>query len=155
MPTYGLQLCGSPIEAKRNPTSPVDAQFSGPFAAALALTEKRAGIDLFTSILDNGMSDEFRRLMQATDVKQADDLDAIHPEFWPGRVTLEIGGDTVDLYGKHMHGEKQRPMPISDVQAKFEELSPNHDDSVRRKVYAVIDDLENSSVDDLVAPLRS
>ena len=155
MPTYGLQLCGSPIEAKRNPTSPVDAQFSGPFAAALALTEKRAGIDLFTSILDRGMSDEFRRLMEVTDVRQADDLDAIHPEFWPGRVTLEIGGETVELYGKHMHGEKERPMPISDVQAKFEELSPNHGDSARREVYAVIDNLENSSADDLVAPLRN
>jgi 2-methylcitrate dehydratase PrpD len=53
MPTYGVQLCGSPIEAKRNPKSPVDAQFSGPFAAALALTEKRAGMDVFTG-LDRG-----------------------------------------------------------------------------------------------------
>src|SRR5690606_32760733 len=33
MPTYGVALCGSPIEAKRNPKSAVDAQFSGPFAA--------------------------------------------------------------------------------------------------------------------------
>ena len=29
MPTYGVQLCGSPIDQKRNPTSAVDAQFSG------------------------------------------------------------------------------------------------------------------------------
>jgi 2-methylcitrate dehydratase PrpD len=155
MPTYGVQLCGSPIEAKRNPTSPVDAQFSGPFAAALAITEKRAAMDVFTGVLERGMSDEFRRLMSVTDVHQADDLDAIHPEFWPGRVTIEIGGERIERYGKHMRGEKERPMSIEEVQAKFVELSPKHDDAARSAVFAVIDDLENRTVTDLVAPLRA
>jgi 2-methylcitrate dehydratase PrpD len=154
MPTYGVQLCGSPIAAKRNPTSAVDAQFSGPFAAALALTEQRAGMDVFTRVLESGMDDEFRRLMAITDVRQADDLDAIHPEFWPGRVTVHLGGEKIERYGKHMRGEKERPMLISDVQAKFAELSPNHEEPVRAAVYAAIDDLENLNVADLVAPLR-
>lgn len=154
MPTYGVQLCGSPIEAKRNPTSQVDAQFSGPFAVALALTERKAGMDDFTRVLDQGLSDEFKRLMSVTDVRQADDLDAIHPEFWPGRVTLDIAGDTVERYSKHMLGEKERPMDMSGVQAKFTELTPNHDDTIRAAVYAVIDDLENRTTDELIAPLR-
>lgn len=154
MPTYGVQLCGSPIEAKRNPTSPVDAQFSGPFAAALALTEHRAGMDVFTGVLDRGMTDEFKRLMSVTDVRQADDLDAIHPEFWPGRVTLDVGGDRIERYGKHMRGEKERPMSMEEVQAKFRELSPNHDEATRMAVFEIVDDLENRSVNELVAPLR-
>ena len=155
MPTYGVQLCGSPIEAKRNPTSPVDAQFSGPFAAALALTEHRAGMDVFTGVLENGMSDEFRRLMSVTDVQQADDLDAIHPEFWPGRVSMNVAGEKVERYGKHMRGEKERPMSMQEVQAKFRELSPNHDEATRSDVFEVVDDLENRTVDELVAPLRT
>ncbi len=154
MPKYGVQLCGTPIEQKRNPKSAVDAQFSVPYAAALALTEKRAGMDIFTSVLDRGPSAEFRRLMSITDVRQADDLDAIHPEFWPGRVTIKIGNETVERYAKHMLGEKERPMAMSGVQAKFAELSPNLDDKVRQSVYAVIDDLENRSVNDLLEPLR-
>ena len=148
------QLCGSPIEAKRNPKSAVDAQFSGPFGAALALTEKRAGMDIFAGVLERGLSDEFKRLMSVTDVKQADDLDAIHPEFWPGRVTIVIGGEKIERYSKHMRGEKERPMSMEDVQAKFAELSPNHDEKSRRAVYAVVDDLENKSTKELVAPLR-
>ena len=52
MPKYGVQLCGSPIEQKRNPQSPVDAQFSGCFAVALALTEQRADMTTFTGALD-------------------------------------------------------------------------------------------------------
>ena len=154
MPTYGVQLCGSPIEQKRNPKSAVDAQFSGPYAAALALTEKRAGMDVFTEVLESGMDDEFRRLMSVTDVRQADDLDEIHPEFWPGRVTLTIGDETIERYSKHMLGEKERPMAMSGVQAKLAELSPNHDDATRDAVAAAIDDLENRSVADLVAPFR-
>jgi 2-methylcitrate dehydratase PrpD len=154
MPTYGVDLCGSPIEAKRKPKSAVDAQFSGPFAAALALTEKRAGMDVFAGVLERGLSDEFKRLMSVTDVKQADDLDAIHPEFWPGRVTIDIGGEKIERYSKHMRGEKERPMSMADVQAKFTELTPNHDERTRQAVYAVIDDLENKSTKELVAPLR-
>lgn len=155
MPTYGVQLCGSPIEQKRNPVSPVDAQFSGPFAAALALTEKKAGMDVFVDVLENKMDDRFRRLMNATDVRQADDLDEIHPEFWPGRVTIDIGGEVIERFSKHMFGEKQRPMAYSDVEEKLRELSPNHTDEQRAAVSAAVADIENVSVADIVAPLQA
>lgn len=154
MPTYGVQLCGSPIEQKRSPKSAVDAQFSGPYAAALALTERRAGMDVFTDVLENGMDEEFMRLMAVTDVHQAGDLDAIHPEFWPGRVTITIGGEKIERYSKHMRGEKQRPMSLAEVEDKLTELSPNHDEPTRKAVAAVVEDLENRTVADLVAPLK-
>ncbi|MDH3499957.1 MAG: MmgE/PrpD family protein [Acidimicrobiia bacterium] len=155
MPTYGVQLCGSPIEAKRAPTSAVDAQFSGPFAAALALTERKAGMDVFVDVLDNKMDDRFRRLMNVTDVHQADDLDAIHPEFWPGRVTVNVGGEIIERYSKHMKGEKERPMSFEDVEAKLRELSPNHSDDQRDAVAAAVRNIEDVAVADLVAPLRA
>jgi 2-methylcitrate dehydratase PrpD len=154
MPTYGVQLCGTPIEAKRNPTSPVDAQFSGPYAAALALTEKRAGMDIFTGVLERGMSDEFKRLMSVTDVVQSDELDLIHPEFWPGRIKINIDGEEVERYSKHMLGEKERPMDMAGVEAKFAELTPNHDDATRLAVYDILSDLESRSAAELVEPLR-
>jgi 2-methylcitrate dehydratase PrpD len=154
MPTYGVQLCGSPIELKRNPKSPVDAQFSGCFPAALALTQEKADMQTFTNILNTGMSSEFKRLLSITDIQQADDLDAIHPEFWPGRVILTIDGEDVELYGKHMLGERERPMSIEEVQEKFRDLSPNHDESKRKEIFEVINNLENATIDDLLSPLR-
>lgn len=155
MPTYGIQLCGSPIEQKRDPKSAVDAQFSVPFAVALALTERRADMDVFTRIVREGPSPEFRRLMAVTEVRQADDLDAIHPEFWPGRVTVTIGGETVERSAKHMRGEKERPMSMQEVRDKFAELSPRLGESTRQAVYDVIDTLETRSVDELLAPLKA
>ncbi len=154
VPTYGLQLVGSPIEAKRNPTSAVDAQFSAPFAAALALTEKRAGMDVFTRVLESRFSDEFKRLLSITDVSRADDLDAIHPEFWPGRVTVETRSGTIDRYAKHMRGEAEIPMSFEEVAAKLTELSPNHSESVRSAVAEAVADLENRTTADVVGPLR-
>jgi 2-methylcitrate dehydratase PrpD len=155
VPTYGLQLVGSPIEAKRNPTSAVDAQFSAPFAAALALTEQQAGLDVFTRVLDEGFSDEFRRLLSVTEVSRADDLDAIHPEFWPGRVTVETSSGTIERYAKHMRGEAEIPMTFEEVTDKLVELSPNHPDEVRRRVAEAAADLENRTVADLLSPLRT
>lgn len=155
MPTYGLALVGSPIEAKRTPASAVDAQFSAPFAAALALTEKRAGLDVFSRVLEDGFSDEFRRLLSITEVRSADDLDAIHPEFWPGRVTLETSSGTVERSATHMRGESEIPMSFDEVAEKLTELSPRHDEAVRREVCDIARHLEDATVDDLVAPLRS
>lgn len=154
MPTYGVQLVGTPIEAKRRPTSAVDAQFSAPFAAALALTEMKAGLDVFTRVLEDGFSDEFKRLMDATEVRPADDLDAIHPEFWPGRVTVRTTGGTTELYAKHMRGEAEIPMTFDAVADKLTELGPGLDEPTRRAVLGVIEDLENRSVEELLAPLR-
>jgi 2-methylcitrate dehydratase PrpD len=155
IPTYGLQLVGTPIEAKRNPTSAVDAQFSAPFGAALALTEKRAGMDIFTKVLTDGFSDEFKRIMSVTDVKQADDLDAIHPEFWPGRVIVETSNGTIERYAKHMRGEKEIPMSFQEVADKLTELSPNHSEATRAAVVEAAADLENRTVADLLGPLRT
>lgn len=155
MPTYGVQLVGSPIEDKRNPTSAVDAQFSAPFAAALALTERRARLEDFTRVLKDAFSDEFRRLLNITDVRSAPDLDAIHPEFWPGRVKVETGQGTVERYAKHMRGEAELPMSMADVETKLAELSPSHTEETRAAVAAAIADLENLTVADLVAPLQA
>jgi len=154
MPTYGVDLVGSPIEEKRRPVSAVDAQFSAPFAAALALTEGRASLEVFTRVLTDGFSEEFARLMAITDVRSSDDLDAIHPEFWPGRVILETTEGKIERTARHIRGEAEIPMSFEDVAAKLTELSPAHDEETRARVVAVVRDLENRTVDELIEPLR-
>ena len=154
MPTYGVDLVGSPIEAKRRPSSSVDAQFSAPFAAALALTERRAGLDVFTRVIEEGYSDEFARLMSVTDVRSAEDLDAIHPEFWPGRVTVRTGSETFERSAIHMRGESEIPMSFDEVADKFTELAPRHPESIRSRVIEVVRDLEHHGIEDLISPLR-
>ena len=155
LPTYGLNLVGSPLEAKQDPRSAVDAQFSAPFAAALALTRRNAGMDIFRKVIDEGLSEEMRRLMKATTVSSADDLDAIHPELWPGRVTVEANGDRYTLYGEHIKGERENPMSWDELARKFAELTPNHAPQQRESILAAARRLEESTAADLIGPLRS
>jgi 2-methylcitrate dehydratase PrpD len=153
IPKYGVQLVGSPIEAKRKPTSAMGAQFSAPFAAALALTQRSAGIAIFRNAVED-QSEEFRRLMQVTTVDRADDLDAIHPEFWPGRVTLEVEGEKLTRYGKHIKGERENPMTWEELGDKFVQLTPNLGDDTRGKVMDAVRSLENRSVGEVTEPIR-
>ena len=67
---------------------------------------------------------------------------------------MTIDDEDVELYGKHMRGEKERPMSIEEVQDKFRDLSPNHDSKKLDEVFSVINDLENAEIDDLLSPLR-
>lgn len=154
MPEYGVRLVGSPLADKQNPRSAVDAQFSAPFAAALALTERRADLGTFTRVLEEEMSEEFRRIMSITQVRSAPDLDAIHPEFWPGRVLVDTASGRIERHAKHMRGEPEMPMSFADVKAKLAELSPHHDEVVRDAVAGTVARLEDATVDELVTPLR-
>lgn len=153
IPTYGVQLVGSPIEAKRNPTSAVGAQFSAPFAAALALTKRTASIDVFRQSVEN-QDDEFHRLMQITTVQSAEDLDAIHPEFWPGRVTVDVGGRTHTRYGKHIKGERENPMSWEELKEKFAQLTPSMTQAAQDRVFDAVSTLETRSIADVTRPIR-
>jgi 2-methylcitrate dehydratase PrpD len=53
-----------------------------------------------------------------------------------------------------MRGEMERPMSMEEVQDKFVDLSPKHDDATRKAVFEAIDDLENRTVSELVTPLK-
>lgn len=154
LPTYGVNLVGTPIDAKREAKSAVDAQFSAPFAAALALTRREAGMDTFRNVVDKGVDEKMRRLMSRTTVGAAADLDAIHPERWPGRVTLQVDNREITRYGEHVKGEPENPMTWEDMKGKFAELSPTHSDPARDQVLKAIENAEGSTVDDIVSPLR-
>jgi hypothetical protein len=46
-------------------------------------------------------------------------------------------------------------MNMAGVEAKFAELTPNHEQTTRQAVYDVLGDLENHPAADLVEPLRN
>jgi len=154
LPTYGVDLVGRPIDVKRRARSAVDAQFSAPFAAALALTRRAADMGTFRQVIDEGLDDEFRRLMAATSVESAEDLDAIHPELWPGRVTVHTADRTFTRYGEHIKGERPNPMSWDDVRNKLGELAPRHSATALDDVVDAVRSIEDRSIAEVVAPLR-
>lgn len=154
IPKYGVNLVGRPEQAKRNPESAVDAQFSAPFAAALAVTQRQADLATFRRVLDDGFSDDFTRIMHATTVNDSDEVNAIHPAKWPARITLRTTRGDFERYGTDLRGEPGVPMPWEDLEAKFAELSPQFDQGTRDGVVAAVRDLEAAGASGVTAPIR-
>jgi 2-methylcitrate dehydratase PrpD len=153
LPTYGARRVGSPIDAKRRPATAAQAQFSAPFAAALAMSRGEAGIGVFRDVVDHGLDDpELHRLMDLTTVSAADDLNAIHPRLWPSRITVTLEDDEVVLYGEHVRGERGNPMSWTDLRAKFEELVPDRPAAFLDEVTRGVQSLDSFGVADLLAP---
>jgi 2-methylcitrate dehydratase PrpD len=93
--------------------------------------------------------------MAATSVEPAEDLDAIHPELWPGRVTVHTADRTFTRYGEHIKGERSNPMSWDDVRNKLGELAPRHSAATLDDVVEAVRTIEDRTIHDVIAPLRT
>ena len=120
----GAALVADPIERKRDPRNVVDAQFSAPYAAAVALVRGAAGLREFdtASIADPAV----RSLMTRIDCVCAPELDALYPQIWPATVTVRLrDGRTLEARITHALGEPENPLPRPALIERFVELTSN------------------------------
>jgi 2-methylcitrate dehydratase PrpD len=118
----GALLIADPIERKRAPANVVDAQFSAPFAAALALTRGGAGPRDFTQ--ENVDDPTIRHLMARTVCYRDPDLDAHYPRRWPAAVEIVLeDGRHLAVRVEAATGEPENPVPRAGLVAKFEQLA--------------------------------
>lgn len=118
----GAILVSEPIAAKRSPRNIVDAQFSAPFAAAVALTRRAAGIAEYTQ--PNVDDPVIRELMARTDCVRDASLDAEYPSRWPSWVEIELhGGRAVRARVDDATGEPANPIMREALLGKFRGLA--------------------------------
>jgi len=158
LPEAGIRLTGDPLEEKRRPENFVDCQFSMPFAAALALTDGDAGSDAFLRAVgrldDPPRFDDpgVRRLMDATTVETDEEVQRRFPEEWAARVAVDAGGETYERFVEPPFGEPGKPMTWDDTVTKARGLVETGDRTLDADALAAaVRDVENRSVDDLVA----
>jgi 2-methylcitrate dehydratase PrpD len=118
----GAPLVAEPIARKRAPRNVVDAQFSAPFAAALALVRGAAGADQYT---DAAVADAtIRTLLPRTTCVRDPELDAVYPERWPAWVQVDTrDGRTLSVRVEHAWGEPENPVPRPALVDKFVSLA--------------------------------
>lgn len=118
----GASLVADPIEQKRHPVNPVDAQFSAPFAAAVALVFGDAGAGRFvTDVIDDP---RIGALMAVTDCATSPALDAVYPERWPATVEIELtDGRRLLAEVPFALGEPENPLPLDGIADKFRNLA--------------------------------
>ncbi|MGI8878506.1 MAG: MmgE/PrpD family protein, partial [Candidatus Limnocylindria bacterium] len=118
----GAALIAEPIGRKRDPNNVVDAQFSAPYGAAVALVHGRAGLAEHS---DPVLADpRVRRLMAMTDCVRDPSLDAEYPGKWAGSVEIRLrNGRTVRTRVDFALGEPENPVPSVALVERFVELA--------------------------------
>lgn len=124
--TAGALLVADPIEKKRHPLTVVDAQFSAPYAAAVALVHGQAGMDQYS---EAALSDRrLERLMIRTECFTSPDLDAAYPERWPANVEIDlVDGRLLEHRIEYALGEPENWISRHALVEKFHGLAGWHE----------------------------
>lgn len=149
VPTSGAVMFGRD-EGDNHPTTAAEAQFDMPFAVALALTARKAGLTAFDDAVGGGYDDSFRRLMDATRTVGSDELEEYLPDLYPARVIVRTPTETVERFREWVEGEPEHPMPWVDLEAKFADLTPRLNNAERAATVEVVRSLEARTVTELV-----
>jgi len=117
----GRLLVADPPEQKAHPQNVVDAQFSAPFGAAIAVVKRRAFLDEFS--LENLHHPQVRELMKKVSCVTLPELEAEFPKKWKSRVTLSTqDGRILESQIEYPKGDPENPLSWEEVATKFSAL---------------------------------
>ena len=117
----GAALVSEPAERKQTVTSAVDAQFSMPFGAALALATGRADVDQFDNAVK--VAHELEGWMRKVRCITSDSVEAAFPEAWHARVRVTLTDGRVLLRETEaFRGAPAQPALLADIILKASEL---------------------------------
>jgi 2-methylcitrate dehydratase PrpD len=119
--TGGRGLIADPIAQKRQASNIVDAQFSMPFGAAIALFTGKIGLEVFTDEWIHHPT--VRELMHKVDCYSSPELDDYYPNEW--RASANITMDDNTQYSSQIRyalGDPHNPLSWEQLEARFHEL---------------------------------
>ncbi len=119
--TGGRGLIADPIEQKRQVSNVVEAQFSMPFGAAIALLTGEAGLSVFTEAWPG--DPRVRALMQKVECYTSSELDEYYPAEWRASASVKlVDGRELSARVRHPLGDPYNPLSWEQLEARFHEL---------------------------------
>ncbi|MEO6890476.1 MAG: MmgE/PrpD family protein [Ktedonobacteraceae bacterium] len=117
----GRGLIADPLEEKRRPRNIVEAQFSMPFGASVALLTGLAGLAVFSDAWLHNAA--VRALMQRVECKSSPDLDDHYPAEWRASAHVEMDdGREFSASVRYPLGDPLNPLSWEQLEARFHEL---------------------------------
>ncbi|MBV9506478.1 MAG: MmgE/PrpD family protein [Acidobacteriia bacterium] len=118
----GWGIVCEPQQKKYHPESIVDAQFSMPFGAAVAVLCGAAGLDQFT--LDEIRSPQVQRMMRKVTLVKDQRLEAAFPREWRAHVGIStVNGQRYEKFIRFPKGDPENPLTWDEMIAKFRSLA--------------------------------
>ena len=118
----GWSLVCEPANRKYSPSNVVDAQFSMPYGAAVALTDRAAGLDQFTG--ESFHSPQIKSLMAKVVLQKDKRIERNFPAEWPALVSVYLkNGEHFEKYVRFPKGDPENPLTWQELTAKFQSLA--------------------------------
>jgi 2-methylcitrate dehydratase PrpD len=118
----GWPLVCEPRERKYAPSNAVDAQFSMPFGAAIALANRSAGLEQFTD--ENFHSPQIKSLMDKVVLQKDSRIEKNFPEEWPAIVRIHLTtGEKFEKLVRFPKGDPENPLTWQELSTKFHSLA--------------------------------
>ena len=140
----GFPIIAEPKELKYNPKNVVDAQFSMPFGAAVAILYGRASLNEYTQ--ENIGSAKIKEMMSRVSCVEDSELDRVFPKQWPASVQIETeDGRRFSTRIDYPKGDPENPLTQEEVVSKFEDLtSAIYSEEKRQKIISRVRALEQA-----------
>ena len=136
----GFNVVAAPVDQKSNPQSVVDAQFSMPFGAAVAILYGKATLDEYREDILN--LPEVKDLMTRVSCVQDPALEANYPSQWPSWVEINTrDGRRLRADVKYPKGDPENALSWDELKDKFRNLTAPVISSTRQE--QIIDMIES------------
>lgn len=141
VPKTGLDIVSEPLEAKRDPKNVVDAQFSLPYAVAVAILRRRAGLEEYSD--DFLRAHAYAQVIPKVRCVGDEELEAHFPDQWSARVSIRTRRGTFSGEVAHPKGDKRNPLTWEELEARFRDLTrPVLEEGTRGKLIERVRGLE-------------
>jgi 2-methylcitrate dehydratase PrpD len=118
----GWGIVAEPRGKKYRPESVVDAQFSMPYGAAVALLSGGAGLDQFT--LEQIRSPRVHQMMGKVALVKDVRIEQTFPREWPAWVAVQLdNGRSYEKFVRYPKGDPENPLTWDELAAKFRSLA--------------------------------
>lgn len=146
------RIVAHPADQKKQPRSVVDAQFSVPFAAAVAAVRRRTSVDEHTmTVIEDP---QIVQMMDRVVAVHQEELDGAYPERWPATVTVKTkDGRTLETRVDHPKGDPQNPLTWDETVTKFKTLTFRMRSESQEQIIGLVNEIE--SVGDMRQLMRA
>jgi 2-methylcitrate dehydratase PrpD len=139
---FTVKMLCYPEERKRKPITHVDAQFSLPWAIAVAICKNDTGIYQYRG--DVLQDEEVLALAQKVTWEFDPEAEAMYPKAYPSTLVAEMNdGRTFTAHVDYPKGDPENPATKEEILSKFHLLTENFFDQKRReKIIEAVDSLD-------------
>lgn len=142
VPETSVMVVIEPHDMKANPQNIVDAQFSLPYAVAVAILKRAAGLDEYAD-------DFLRSRVHASIIKKIEcygdaGMEAEFPDKWQARVRIETARGVFEAHQDHPKGDPRNPLTWEELTERFHAMTaPVLDQEAREQLIGRVRNLES------------